>query len=437
MTTSGGRRKTAFDAEALLGKAAKLGCQQAEVYVAQSLSAPVAFENNRLKSVTTVESEVVAVRVVKDGLLGSATSARPGDSEVVEMAVRAAGFGPAAEFDFAPRAMPRADLCVSDDAVASWPEERMITEGEKLIDTVRALGDGVLGSVDLEKSTSSTRVATSQGQDVRSTGTAVSVSAVALLVEPDNMLWAFHGDRSRRMDLDFAAIGERVSWLYGHGRGNVRQESGSFPVIFAPGAGIDLMARVEACLDGRSVTKGESPWRDKTGQRLLAESFTLHDDPARPWGAGTAPFDDEGVPTARRTLIRAGVLEEFNLDLRSAKVLGARSTGNGFRLAPQSQPAPCPSNLVLEPGTASVAELIAGMEKGLYVAGLQGAWAGSPFTGQVAGNIVLGFRIEAGEVVGRVKDCMLAVNVFEAFRDQLVALGREVELDGVSVNAKA
>ncbi len=416
------------NAEALLDKARRLGCSQAEVWVTERHSTPVDFENNQLKSVTTVESEVAAVRVIKGGRLGSATSARPGNGEVVEMAVRAAEFGPAADFDFAPRAEVRQDLKVVDEAAAGWAEERMMAEGEKLVETIAALGEGVLGSVSVEKTMAGTRVATSAGQDVRTTDTTVAATAGAQLVEPDNILWVFHGGASRRLDLDFDALGERVAWLFRHGRRNVALGGGAYPVIFAPAAGVDLLGRVGACLNGKAVAKGESPWRDRIGQKLFADTFTLRDDPARPWGVRTTPFDDEGVPTAKRTLLGAGVLNEFNLDLRSARALGKKSTGNGFRPTPQAAPTPGPTNLVLEAGLTPFRELIAGMEEGLYVAALQGAWAGSPYTGQVTGNILLGFRVEGGEIAGRVKDCMLSVNVFEAFRDHLLALSQEVEI---------
>ncbi len=448
MTATKGRGKTALDVEALLDGAAKLGCSQAEVYEAGNVRTPVNFENNKLKSVETVETSVVAVRVVRNGRLGFATSTRPGDAGVVEMAARAADFGPEAEFDFAPPAPVAPDLKTYDQAVADWPADTMVAAGEGLVETIKTLGEGVLAGVSVEKQSGYRRVATSAGQNVYSASTGATVLGVAELVEPENMIAVYDFAASRRLDLDFEAVGRRIGWLYRQARHNVPMRGGSYPVIFSPMAGADLISPMVACLNGEAVVKGESPWKSAVGQKLFADGFTLRDDPAIPWGPNTTPFDDEGTPTKGRTVIGTGVLREFNLDLRSARALGKVSTGSGFKPGSAAAPAPCPTNLVLEPGHTPLASLIAGIKEGLYIGRLMGAWAGNPYTGQISGNIVLGFRIENGEIMGRVKDCMLAANVFEAFRHHLLALSQETEftasasrlpyilLDKVSVSTK-
>jgi PmbA protein len=76
-----------------------------------------------------------------------------------------------------------------------------------------------------------------------------------------------------------------------------------------------------------------------------------------------------------------------------------------------------------------------------------GAWAGNPYGGQVTGNIALGYLVEDGQPVGRVKDCMYSLNVFEALKNNLAALSRESKcmgsmflpyalLKGISISAK-
>lgn len=447
---SGGRSqaKAVFDAEALLRKAKKLGCEQAEVYETGDLATPVGFENNVLKSIDTAETAAVAVRVIKGGRLGFATSSRPGDTDVVEMAVRAAEFGPEAGFDFAAKCPVAGSLKLYDPGVAAWPVDEMLAVGADLVDAAKALEDGVLASALVEKHEAYARVATSAGQDVRMEDTALISYVAAELVEPDNMIQVWRLRVGRNLDLGLADMKGEVERLYRLARRNVPLRGGTYPVLFSPAAAADLVGPVAACLDGKAVVKGESPWRDKLGERVFAEDVTFLDDPALPWGVRTSPFDDEGVPTGSRPVIERGVVQSFFLDLKTARILGRESTGNATRAGPQSAPAPGPSNFVLEPGRTPVARLIEGMKEGLYVDRLMGAWAGNPYSGQVSGNIVLGFKVEKGEVTGRVKDCMLLVNVFEALRDNLLALSREVEttsaayrlphilIDKVSVSAK-
>jgi len=436
------------EAPCLIERALGLGCSQAEVFSSAAATAPVSFENNRLKSVNTAETTLTAVRVIKDGRVGFATSTKPGDLEVVDLAARAAAFGPEADLDFAGRAPVRRDLQGFDPAVADWPLEAMVERGSELVEELKGLAEGLLVSVDVEREISARRVTTSNGQDVAETGTAAVGVVMVQLVEGENIIWLFDFDASRRLAVDFPRLAQRVRWLFGHARRNTSLPTGKYPVLFSPTAAADLIAPMEACLSGRAVVKGESPWKDRLGSRLLAEGFTLLDDPTLPWGLGTTPFDDEGVPTGRRTLIDHGVLKDFYLDLRSARTLGRPSTGNGFRRG-QSPPNPGPSNLVVEPGEAPWSSLVTGIKRGLLVTRLMGAWAGNPYSGQVSGNVDVGFRIEDGEITGRVKDCMLSVDVFAAFRDHLLALSREVEttpamsrlpyilLDEVSVSARS
>ncbi len=444
-----GKTAFAFDAEALLDKARRLGCSEAEVFETGVVTTPVSFENNKLKSVQTAETAVAAVRVIKDGRLGFATSSRSGDTEVVEMAVRAAAFGPEAALSFAAPSPVRTDLETYDEAVVDWPLEEMLSVGEELTDHIRSFEDGVLGGATVERHRAYVRVATSAGQDVVTDGTGYFLLASGELVEPDNMIHIFRFKAGRRLDFDLEAIKSDLARMFRHARHNVPFRGGRYPVVFSPMAAMDLISPVAACVDGMAVVKGESPWRDKVGEKLFADEFTLHDDPTLPWGVHTTPFDDEGVPTRKRAIIDRGVLKDFLLDLRSGKALGRASTGNGYRAVPQAMPAPRASNLVLEPGKTPAADLVAEIKEGLLVERLMGAWAGNPYAGQVSGNVHIGFKIENGEVTGRVKDCMVSVSVFEAFKTGLVALGRELEvtpdgallphilLDGVSVSTKA
>jgi len=86
------------------------------------------------------------------------------------------------------------------------------------------------------------------------------------------------------------------------------------------------------------------------------------------------------------------------------------------------------------------------MKRGIVIENTMGAWAGNPYSGQVSGNIAMGFLVEDGKLAGRVKDCMFSVNVFTHLRDHLVALSRETKnvgptlpyalVDNVSIAAK-
>jgi PmbA protein len=437
-----------FDPERLLKRATSLGAAQTEVFALDSCSSPVSFENSKLKSAVTTEAGGVAVRLVKDGRFGFATSTRPGDDAVVDMAARASEFGPVAGCDFAPKAQPDPTLAVYDPAVVGWSQERMLEAGEELVQTLKDLENGIMATVLMDRDVQRVRVVTSTGQDVSYEATWAACTGLVEMTEADNMIMVYDFLGARRLPESFRSIGERVTWLYRQARRNVPMRAGVYPVIFAPTAATALISPLAALLDGKAVLKGESPWKDKIGEQVFAENFTLYDDPTVPWGLRTTPIDDEGIPARRRAVIERGVLKGFLLDLRTARALGLASTGNGYRTTLQTMPSPRASNLVLEAGDRSLAEMMASVKEGLYVVDLMGAWAGNPYTGQVSGNIQTGFRIENGEITGRVKDCLVSVGIFESLRNGISALGREtaatmagqvlphILLGNVSVSAK-
>jgi PmbA protein len=158
--------------------------------------------------------------------------------------------------------------------------------------------------------------------------------------------------------------------------------------------------------------------RDKIGQQIADSRLTLIDDPFIEYGPRSGAFDDEGVPRKATPLIMKGVLKNFIYDLDTAGRIGTHPSGHGSnrRL----------TNLVIEPGTVSYEEMVKGIEKGLLVHSYLGLGQGNPINGEFSLNVFLGYKIENGELVGRVKDVMLAGNAFEALKN-IVAISQERE----------
>jgi PmbA protein len=121
----------------------------------------------------------------------------------------------------------------------------------------------------------------------------------------------------------------------------------------------------------------------------------------------------------------------FYTDLATAVAIGAEPTGNGFRSGIQRLPSPGLSNLIMNTGGMPSKNIIQDCRRGILINMLMGAWAGNPYSGEVSGNIALGFLIENGEIAGRVKNAMISVNSFEIFNRQLVQLSSDAKwVDG-------
>ena len=210
------------------------------------------------------------------------------------------------------------------------------------------------------------------------------------------------------------------------------EPSGSYPVLLGPQALSDLLRPLVASLDGKAVEKGFSPWAGRLGQQVSGPRVTLVDDGTLPFAPHTAPFDGEGTPCRQTPLLVEGRLETYYLDRRTAARLGLAPTGNGLRSL-GSQPAPAPTNLILKGGRRHHREILADLREGVYIESLLGAWAGNPYAGEVQGNVSLGFLVRDGQPVGRIKNCLLAANAFDAFAHRLAELSSDARWVGAEL----
>jgi PmbA protein len=150
-----------------------------------------------------------------------------------------------------------------------------------------------------------------------------------------------------------------------------RPKTARLPVLFDPRVAGSLLGHLMAAINGASVARGGSFLKDRLGQRVFAPGITVIDDPRRPRGLRSHPFDGEGVPTAERVIVADGVLTSWLLDSRSARQLGMASTGHARRGA-GGPPSPGATNVYLRAGGLSPAALMADIKEGLYVTELIG-----------------------------------------------------------------
>ena len=168
-----------------------------------------------------------------------------------------------------------------------------------------------------------------------------------------------------------------------------------------------------------------SPWADRLGQVVTTAALTLSQQPEA--GPFSCPFDDEGTPTQPLVFIQNGILQHFCCDRTVGRHLGTGTTGNGFRPGLGSYPTPGLFNLLVQPGNGSLLNLISQLGDGLIVDQMLGG--GGSISGDFSINVDLGYRVKHGQVLGRVKDTMVAGNVYTALK-QLVALGGDADWNG-------
>lgn len=404
-------------------KLAKGRTDSAEVYYLSSQDTPVEFENNRLKSLQTKALQGVALRVLHEGRLGFASSTDLTRLEdLVDAAVQTSEIGDEAEFEFA------ADVQVTEPEKKYTPPatQELVEVGDRLISQIHDYNSDILVDVGFHVRTGNVKIATSADVYASRTSQVVSASLSGNLVRGEDFLQVYSYDIAREGVPDFNRLLEDLLQKYALAEQPATIESGSFPVLFNPTAASAIGRLFKTVLSGQSIVQKASPLVGKLGETLFDERLNLFEDPSI--GSSACAFDDEGTPTHRKMFIEQGTVKGFYWDRRWAARAGCESTGNGFR-GGLSRPSPDLVNLCFAPGKTSKADLIASMDEGVIVDQVLGAGQSNQLAGEFSVNLDLGYKVEKGQIVGRVKNTMVAGSIFEAFKN-LVDLGDQPEWVG-------
>jgi len=184
------------------------------------------------------------------------------------------------------------------------------------------------------------------------------------------------------------------------------------PVIFDSETAGSLMGNLCSAVSGYSLYKGASFLAGQLDKLLAPEYVTVYDDGRVVGGLGSRPFDGEGLPTRKTTVVERGVLKSYLLDTYSGRKLGLASTGNASRSVGEN-PSVGPTNFYLAPGTRTADDIIKTVKKGLYVTDLIG-FGINMVTGDYSRGAA-GFWIEGGELAYPVEEITIAGNLKDMF----------------------
>jgi PmbA protein len=178
-------------------------------------------------------------------------------------------------------------------------------------------------------------------------------------------------------------------------------------VIFDPDTAELVLDKLASCVVGGSIWRKASYLLDREGDRVASDLVTILDDPCLPGALGSRPFDGEGLPARRNTVVERGRLHGFLLDCYSARKLGRTSTGNARRTAGSIVAAP--TNFHLQPGPTPPERIVADTPRGLYVTELLG-FGFNPVTGDFSQG-ASGHWIEGGSLAFPVSEVTISSNL--------------------------
>ena len=411
-------------------RSARRKAEQAEVFLVSSRAMTMQFEANELKQVQTRESSSTALRIFREGRIGFAIASGWGGLDaLVGMAVETSQFGGPANFQF-PSSQDYSEVCIFDPKVEEIAMERMVEIGKELIAKIKGHTPDILCDVQVTRGTSSISLINSQGSEGGYARSFFNLSLEGILVRDTDILWVGDSESSCRPDfVGIDGLADNVIWQLEMAKKKATVPTKLLPIIFTPhGIASALLSPLVLAFNGKAVLEGTSPLKDKLGEQVFDKKLSLWDDATVAYGVGSYPFDDEGVPSQRLPLVTNGVVANFLYDLQTAALAGMHSTGNGRRVG-SGFPIPAISSLILGKGDVSFQEMVEDMKEGLIVEDVIGAEQGNLLGGDFGGNVLLGYKVENGEIVGRVKDTMIAGNVYQVLKE-LLGIGQEARWVG-------
>jgi PmbA protein len=404
---------------------AAAGADAAEVFFSEAETTRVSFKAGELRETGLVHARALAVRRFEAGRVGfAATTDFERLDQLGEAARATARYGRRADYELPDGRDDYAAVRSYDDAVAALTPQEMVELGGQAVEILSAVDDRLVVAVEITRAVGRARLANSAGLDRAEETTAYQFVLVVQRAAAEDILFHYDRDASFCRDFDELDVARRLAadlrWI--NDLADVR--TGKRDLIFAPAEVPTLLLPVVTCVSGAHVVDRSSALAERRGEEVVDERLTVIDDATEEFGLGAGSFDGEGTPCRRTAVIERGVLQTFLTDLATGSRLGTKSTGHARRGA-TSPPQPGISNVAVDPGERALDEIVADTKRGLLVLNTAGGAMSNLRGGELGATIGYGLKVEDGEIVGRVKDCLFAGNVFDMLGGQLREISRD------------
>ena len=403
-------------AQALVDRGLVAGASAADAIYSGDRSTTVQVRLGKLEQVSDAEGESVALRLF-DGARSASVASSDFSAEVLDQLVERclnmareapedpySGLAPADLLETAPPSLPLGDLLEPDPA--------KLRERAQAAEAAALAVPGIANSTGSGASTSLNVVALATSGGFAGAYRSGSHGCLAGVIAGEGAAmqrdFAWHSVRYLENLDDAAVIGERAGQRAAARLNPGRVKAGTYPVLFDPRVSASLLNHFAAAISGSAIARGTSFLKDRLGEQVFASGVSIVDDPLRPRGLRSHPFDGEGLRVARKTLVEDGVLRQWIADSAAARQLGVAPTGHAARGGGAA-----PSNLTLEPGSRSRDELLAAFPEALLVVELIGQGVNG-VTGDYSRGAA-GFMVRGGEIAEPVSEITIASNLNQMF----------------------
>ncbi|HEV7255825.1 MAG TPA: TldD/PmbA family protein [Mesorhizobium sp.] len=402
---------------ALVEAAKRAGADAADAVAVRGRSASVSVRLGKVEGTSSAESDDMSLRVFVGRRVASISATAASDPTVLaERAVAMAKVSPEDPFqglaDPSILAKNPRDLDLFDSTAVSAErlrEDALATEEAALAVPGVTNSSGAGASAGL----GGLVLATSDGFLGHYVGSRFGRSASVIAGEGTGMERDY--DFSSRIHFDALeppeAIGRRAGERAVRRLNPRKVKTGPVSVVYDPRVARGLAGHLAGAINGASVARKTSFLRDMMGKQVASARITVTDDPLKPRGQASRPFDGEGVEGQALTMVEKGVLKHWFLSTSAARELGLATNGRGARGG--SSVSPSSTNLAIEPGDQSPEDMIRAVGTGFYVTEVFGQGV-NMVTGEYSRGAA-GFWIENGEIGFPVSEVTIASNLKDMF----------------------
>ncbi len=362
---------------------------QCEVCYQGTESRSIAWADGSPNLQQTSTSEGVCVRVLENHRHGMVTTRSMDQSRFEKLAGDALNIARATQPDpdrsFARPSAVYPSALKNDESLFSKPLDRhlsLLSDLEKRILRVDGRVKKVV-KLAFTEVRSIKALVNSHGTNLgdESSASGFSVEVLAEDGGQTEVAWDFQSRRFSN-DWNLEPIAEAAARHAAGSLGGKPLPSGKYAVVVSPRVGTQLLDLAADALSADAVQNGRSFFRGRLNKRVAAPSVTLIDDPLTPEGVASAPFDGEGTPHQRLTMVSAGTLENYFYDLRSAAKDGRASNGHGMKESLGALPRPGSTNFYMAPGASKASDMLASAVKVFLLKDVMGLHMADPITGE-------------------------------------------------------
>jgi len=407
--------------------------EHVEAFVSRDAETDVRIYEGQVEHFVAAQTEGVGIRVIRDGRTGFAYAGVLDESAVAEVLAEARDnvqFGTPdewaglAEFD----GVEVVEQELWSDALAEYATDDKIALAKELERLTLATDPRIrVDDANYADVASESAVANTMGirRTGRENGCYVVVSTMADDADETQTGFGFSVGRSpQEFDLAKAAqdASDRATRLLGATKPSTKRTT----VVLDPYITASFLGVISSTLNGESVAKGRSLFKDRMGESVANSIVTLVDDPTNPKAYTATELDGEGLAARRNVLIDGGVLQQFVHSSYSARRVGTRSTGNAIRGGFKGTPGVGCLALQLLPGTRDQEALIADIDDGVLVQSVSGLHSG---VNAISGDFSVGasgLKITNGQVAGPIREFTIASTLQRMLHD-VVEIGNDID----------